>query len=145
MALESLRDAQPIEGHCPNKSSIHAIALIAPVVRANEQSHGMAVRADAHRVASKRAKSCVVWQMQCEQTSKGLAGTLLALLAAFFRQRRADGGFARLLADVLAKRRVGWTLLVCSQGDDQKKQRSAMATGRRSAKRNETMRRWIIC
>ena len=56
MALESLRDAQPIEGHCPNKSSIHAIALIAPAVRANEQSHGMAVRADANLVASKRAK-----------------------------------------------------------------------------------------
>ena len=106
MALESLRDAQPIEGHCPNKSSIHAIALIAPVVRANEQSHGMAVRADAHRVASKRARSCVVWQMQCEQTSKGLAGTLLALLAllaAFSPLGRADGGFARLLAMDLAK------------------------------------------
>jgi hypothetical protein len=44
-----------------------------------------------------------VWQMQCEQTSKGLAGTLLALLAAFSPLGRADGGFARLLAMDLAK------------------------------------------
>jgi len=55
-----------------------------------------------HRRASKRAKSRFVVQMQCEQTSKGQAGTLLALLAAFFLHRHADGGFARLLASDLA-------------------------------------------
>ena len=55
----------------------------------------------AKATASKRAKSRVVWQRPCEHTSKGSSGTLLA---AFFPLGRADGGFARLLADVLPKR-----------------------------------------
>ena len=60
-----------------------------------------------HFVASKRAKSqrCHSCQSQsdCEQTSKGSLGTLLAVLAVFFPLGRADGGFARLLARDLAK------------------------------------------
>jgi hypothetical protein len=60
-------------------------------------------------------------------------------------EQRVVGDFARFARGLFGEAWVGWTLLVCSQGDDQKKQRSAMATGRRSAKRNETMRRWIIC
>ena len=57
-----------------------------------------------HFVASKRAKyqrchSCQS-QSDCEQTSKGWSGNLLAT---FFQHGGGDGGFARLLADGLPK------------------------------------------
>jgi hypothetical protein len=67
-------------GHCFNKSSIHAIALIAPAVRANEQRHGLAVRADANLVASKRAKGRRGLCSLCSQRFSRWAGLMVALL-----------------------------------------------------------------
>ena len=89
-SLASHRDVQPIEGHRLNKSSCHAIALIAPALRANEQSHGMAVRADANLVASKRAKGRRGLCSLCSQRFSrwaGLMGTLLVCSQGIWRKR----------------------------------------------------------
>ena len=65
-------------------------------------------------------------QTQCEQTSKGSFGTLLAT---FFPLGRADGSFARLLADVLAKHnRLDFARLLA--GRWRETQRSGRATGK---------------
>ena len=89
--LASRSDANPVRCFGHNKSSF-------------PMPHHRPADSFRHFVASKRAKyqrchSCQS-QSDCEQTSKGWSGNLLAT---FFQHGGGDGGFARLLADGLPK------------------------------------------